>query len=65
MNFYLGNSKNTILKLIDVYNYDGDYIESQAFGYLAIRSYLDLPISYPKTTGCTLPSTGGVLVKNY
>ena len=26
---------------------DGDYIESQAFAYLAIRSYLELPISFP------------------
>ena len=47
------------------YNFNGDYIESQAFGYLAIRSYLNLPISYPKTTGCVLPTTGGRLVKNF
>jgi len=44
---------------------DGDFVESQAFGYLAIRSFLKLPISFPNTTGCKKPCTGGVLVKNY
>jgi len=53
------------LKIIDDYGIDGDFVESQAFGYLAIRSYLGLPISYPPTTGCKEPCTGGVIVKNY
>jgi len=53
------------IKLIDEYGYDGDYIESQAFGYLAIRSYLGLPITFPSTTGCNKPTTGGVIIKNY
>ena len=53
------------LDLIDEYGHDGDFIESQAFGYLAIRSYLGLPITYPDTTGCKKPTTGGVIVKNY
>ena len=50
---------------IDEYGVDGDFVESQAFAYLAIRSYLGLPISFPGTTGCRKPSTGGVLVKNF
>jgi anhydro-N-acetylmuramic acid kinase len=29
---------NTNLKLIDDYNLDGDFIESQAFAFLAVRS---------------------------
>ncbi len=53
------------IKLIDKYGIDGDFVESQAFAYLAIRSYLKLPISFPKTTGCKKPCTGGVLVKNF
>tara|TARA_B100000795_G_scaffold112579_1_gene83441 strand:- start:25 stop:1152 length:1128 start_codon:yes stop_codon:yes gene_type:complete len=57
--------KNLVIQPIDDYDVDGDYVESQAFAYLAIRSYLDLPISFPKTTGCKEPTTGGVLVKNY
>ena len=62
---FLKNKKNISLNSIDEYNLDGDYIESQAFGYLAIRSYLNLPISYPKTTGCEIPTVGGTLVKNF
>ena len=56
--------KNKILQ-IDSLGIDGDYIESQAFAYLAIRSYLKLPISFPETTGCEKPCSGGVIVKNY
>jgi anhydro-N-acetylmuramic acid kinase len=59
------NKTNRTVKLIDSLGIDGDFVESQAFGYLAIRSYLKLPISFPKTTGCKKPTTGGVLVKNY
>ena len=33
------------VKLIDDLKNHGDFIESQAFAYLAIRSYLGLPIS--------------------
>ncbi|MDB3919830.1 anhydro-N-acetylmuramic acid kinase [Candidatus Pelagibacter sp.] len=62
---YLKSKKNISLDSIDEYNLDGDYIESQAFGYLAIRSFLNLPISYPKTTGCQTPTVGGSLVKNF
>ena len=62
---YISSKTYIDLDLIDEYNFNGDYIESQAFGYLAIRSYLNLPISYPKTTGCVLPTTGGRLVKNF
>jgi len=49
---------------IDNFGIDGDFIESQAFAYLAIRSYLKLPISFPETTGVSKPCTGGVVVKN-
>ena len=62
---YISNKAYINLDLIDEYNFNGDYIESQAFGYLAIRSYLNLPISYPKTTGCIVPSVGGKFVKNF
>ncbi len=62
---YLSNKNNISLDLIDKYNFNGDNIESQAFGYLAIRSFLNLPISYPKTTGCEKPTVGGKLVKNF
>ena len=59
------NDNNVNLELIDSYNIDGDYVESQAFAYLAIRSFLKLPISFPETTGCKISCHGGVIVKNY
>jgi anhydro-N-acetylmuramic acid kinase len=62
---YLVNKTNISLDVIDEYSCDGDYIESQAFGYLAIRSCLNLPISFPETTGCDMPTVGGKLVKNF
>ena len=50
---------------IDDFGINGDFVESQAFAYLAIRSFLKLPISFPNTTGCKEPCTGGVLVKDF
>ncbi len=55
---------NLNLKLIDDFEINGDFVESQAFAFLAIRSIKGLPISFPKTTGCRIASTGGELIKN-
>ena len=57
--------KNINLNLIDNFKIDGDFVESQAFAYLAIRSFLKKPISFPKTTNVKKPCSGGVLSKNY
>ena len=56
---------NMKLSLIDDYKINGDFVESQAFAYLAIRSYLKKTISFPKTTSVRNPCSGGILVKNY
>ena len=61
----LANKTYSKIKSIDEIGVDGDFIESQAFAYLAIRSFLKLPISYPETTGCKKPCTGGEVVKNF
>jgi anhydro-N-acetylmuramic acid kinase len=61
---YLVN-KNIIIKDIDDYNFDGNFIESQAFAYLAIRSYLKLPISFPSTTRCKKVISGGNILQNF
>ena len=61
---YLSNTKIQLMN-IDDYGFDGDFIESQAFGYLAIRSFLKLPISFPETTKCKKPTTGGFVNKNF
>ena len=58
-------SKNLSIEPIDDFGVDGDYVESQAFAFLAIRSFLELPISFPDTTGCKSPTTGGEVVNNF
>ena len=52
------------IKMVDELNINGDFVESQAFAYLAIRSFLNLPITFTETTGCNGPCTGGILVDN-
>ena len=61
---YIYNEKRFIIKNVDDYEFDGDFIESQAFGYLAARSIYNLPISFPKTTRCLKSISGGVIVDN-
>ena len=56
---------NMKLHLIDDYKINGDFVESQAFAYLAIRSYLKKEISFPKTTNVRNSCTGGILIENY
>ena len=58
-------NENFNLNNIDKYKINGDFVESQAFGYLAIRSFLNLPITFNKTTGCDKPTVGGKIVKNF
>ncbi len=62
---YLSKENNIILEIIDNYNLKGDFIESQAFAFLAIRSFLNLPISFSSTTGCKEFTVGGKLVENF
>lgn len=42
---------------------DGDTLEAEAWGYLAVRSLDGLAISWPGTTGVAEPMRGGVLAK--
>ena len=39
----------------------GDFLEAQAFGYLAVRSLAGLPLTFPGTTGVLRPTSGGVV----
>ncbi len=59
------NDNNIKLVDIDNYHFDGNFIESQAFAFLAIRSYLNLPISFPNTTRCEEAISGGEIQKNF
>ena len=44
---------------VDRLGWSGDALEAQAFGYLAVRSRLGLPLSLPTTTGVSKPISGG------
>ena len=59
--------KNTlpdlVIQSIDDYGIDGDFVESKAFAFLAIRSIKKLPISFPDTTGCEKPVSGGEIIE--
>jgi anhydro-N-acetylmuramic acid kinase len=39
----------------------GDFLEAEAFGFLAVRSMHGMPLSVPTTTGVPEPMTGGKL----
>ena len=55
--------KNKVFSIDDL-NIDGDFIESQAFAFLAIRSLKKLPITFPNTTNCKKPISGGEIIEN-
>ena len=65
--FIIDNIKKIIkgpIHLIDKFNFNGDFTESQAFAYLAIRSYQGKFITFPSTTGVKKPCLGGSIFKN-
>ncbi|MFN3826707.1 MAG: anhydro-N-acetylmuramic acid kinase [Micavibrio sp.] len=47
------------VKSVDELGWDGDALEAQGFAYLAVRSRLGLPLSFPTTTAVSEPMTGG------
>lgn len=46
---------------VEEVGWNGDALEAQAFGYLAVRSLLGLPLTLPSTTGATRAVCGGTL----
>jgi len=48
---------------VDELGWNGDATEAECFAYLAIRSVLGKPLSFPKTTGVSQGMTGGVLFR--
>jgi anhydro-N-acetylmuramic acid kinase len=48
---------------VEAVGWDGDGLEAQCFGYLAVRSRKGLPLSLPSTTGVPTPMPGGVFHK--
>jgi anhydro-N-acetylmuramic acid kinase len=45
---------------VEAVGWQGDIIEAQCFGHLAVRSLQGLPLSLPTTTGVPMPMPGGV-----
>jgi anhydro-N-acetylmuramic acid kinase len=52
---------NVAVDPVEAVGWNGDFLEAQAFGYLAVRSKLGLPLSLPTTTGVPHPMPGGEL----
>ncbi len=46
---------------VEAVGWQGDALEAQAFGYLAVRALRARPLSLPETTGVPRPVTGGTL----
>ncbi len=51
----------TAVEPVESVGWQGDALEAQAFGFLAVRSLYGLPVSLPATTGVNRPLTGGRL----
>ncbi|GAB4362092.1 MAG: anhydro-N-acetylmuramic acid kinase [Oricola sp.] len=47
----------------DEAGFNGDMMEAEAWGYLAVRSLKGLPLTFPTTTGCRRAVSGGVLAR--
>ncbi|MDE8349442.1 MAG: anhydro-N-acetylmuramic acid kinase [Acidocella sp.] len=47
---------------VEAVGWDGDALEAQCFGFLAVRSLRGLPLSLPSTTGVATPMTGGKVI---
>jgi len=44
---------------VEALGWRGDFLEAEAFAYLAVRSLDGLPVSFPGTTGIRVPLTSG------
>jgi anhydro-N-acetylmuramic acid kinase len=58
---WIGDVSGLDIRSVDELGWSGDGLEAEAFGWLAVRSILKLPLSLPKTTGVPKPMTGGQL----
>lgn len=46
---------------VESIGWNGDTLEAEGFAYLAVRHFLELPLSLPKTTGVPQPTIGGMI----
>lgn len=59
----LSESLGIPVEPVEKVGWDGDALEAQAFGWLAVRSVARLPISWPETTAVPQPLSGGRLTR--
>lgn len=57
----LAESDSATVLLAEDVALSGDFMEAEAWAYLAVRALEGQPLTYPSTTGCRNPVTGGVL----
>ena len=55
----LNLTTNISCSKVEDYGFRGDAIEAEAFAYLSARSFKNLPLSFPFTTGVKEPMLGG------
>ncbi len=57
----ISQRSNAEIVTADSLGWSGDFLEAQAFAFLAARALYKRPISFPGTTGVKKPLSGGVL----
>jgi anhydro-N-acetylmuramic acid kinase len=60
----LAQETNLPVYTTDTLGWNGDAMEAQGFAYMAVRTLLNEPISFPSTTGCPKPTVGGIIAKS-
>ncbi len=62
-NIYIIDKINEIsglgVSIMEDFGFSSQYVEAEAFAYLAIRCLRGLPITFPTTTGINMPMSGG------
>jgi len=52
---------DALVEVADDLGWNGDSMEAEAWAYLAVRALAGLPLTFPTTTGCEYPVSGGVI----
>jgi anhydro-N-acetylmuramic acid kinase len=60
----LRRSAGVPVEPVESVGWDGDALEAQCFGFLAARVLAKLPLSFPSTTGVSVPQVGGKIASN-
>ena len=56
----IANAVGAAVDPVEAVGWRGDVLEAEAFAFLAVRCVRGLPLTVPGTTGCALPTLGGV-----